>query len=109
MGHPGTRLGWGNEAGVGLQDGVEPEIEETCGSFLEGGSVLAGGRAQVGRGDACMVQFAGVAYIPALQTVGGDLGMELQCQGEVSEGEGLIGVDFCFCEMERAGGKVEVL
>jgi hypothetical protein len=33
--------------------------------------------------------------------------MELQCQGEVSEGEGLIGVDFCFCEMERAGGKVE--
>jgi hypothetical protein len=90
-----------------LQDGVKPEVEKARGSLLEHGSVLACRRAQAGRGDSRMVQFAGVAHIPTLQAFGGDLGMELQCQRAISECKGLIGVDFGLCQVERAGGQIE--
>src|SRR5208282_3399579 len=76
-----ARRGWGTRSGVGLEDGVQPEVEETGGGFFEGGSELAGGGAQVGGGDAGMMQLAGVAHVPALEAVGGDLGMELQGEG----------------------------
>ena len=100
----GRELG---DGGNGLKDGVEPLVEKACGGIFESGGVLEGCGAEVGGGDVCMTQFAGVAYVPALQALGGDLGMELQGQGVVSDGEGLVVVEFCFCEVERAGGEIE--
>ena len=79
-----------------LEDGVEPEVEEAGGGFLEGGGELAGGGAQAGGGDAGVMQLAGVAYVPAFEAFGGYFGMELEGEGVVSEGEGLLVVEFGF-------------
>jgi len=82
-------------------------VEETDGGFLEGGGVLAGGGAEVGGEDVGVVEFTGVAYIPAFKAFGGDFGMELEGEGVVAEGEGLLVVEFGFCEMDGAGGEIE--
>ena len=69
--------------------------------------MFVGGGAEVGGWDVGVVEFAGVAYVPAFEAFGGDFGMELEGQGIFSEGEGLLVVEFGFCEMKRASGKVE--
>ena len=74
-----------------LQDGIEPQLPESRGGLFQCGSVFAGRMRRFGGTDACMVQFTGVAHIPALQAGSGDLGMELQSQREIFDGECLIG------------------
>ena len=68
---------------------------------------MEGGGAEGGGGDRGVLEFAGVAYIPAFEAFGGDFGMELEGEGRVSEGEGLLVVEFGFCEMEGVGGEIE--
>lgn len=54
-----------------------------------------------------MVQFAGMADIPALQPSGCNLGMKLQAQREVFYGKCLMVILFRLGQMKRAGGKIE--
>ena len=58
-----------------LYNRIEPELPEARCSFFERGCVLLSRVPQAGRGDARMVQFTGVADVPALQAGGGDFGM----------------------------------
>ena len=69
--------------------------------------MLESGGAEVGGGDAGVMELAGVAYIPAFEALGGDFGVELQGEGVVAEGEGLLVVEFGFCEVDGAGGEIE--
>ncbi len=85
-----------------LEDRVEPEFPEARGSFFERAGVLPSRTTQAGRGDARMVQFTGVAHIPALQAGGGNFGVELQPQREVTYCKRLILIYFRFCKMKRA-------
>jgi hypothetical protein len=82
-------------------------VEEGCGGFFKGWGVLAGGGAEFGGGDGGVVEFAGVAYVPAFEAFCGDFGMELQGEGVASDGEGLVGIKICLGELDGVGGKVE--
>ena len=70
--------------------------------------MLAGGGAEAGGGDSGVMQLRGVAHVPAFEAVGGDLGMELQGQGEVFDGKGLMGVEFCLARWSAPGGRSKV-
>src|ERR1039458_8973220 len=54
-----------------LQDVIKPEPPEMRRRIFECSGVFAAGRSQAGGGNAGMVQFAGVTYIPAFQSDGG--------------------------------------
>ena len=66
-------------------------------SLFKRGAMFMGSRSQAGDGNACMAQFAGVAYIPAFQSVSGNLGMKLQTECVIAYGKSLIGIGRCFC------------
>ena len=65
------------------------------------------GRPQAGGRYTGMVQFAGMAHIPAFETDSSDLRVELQCEREIVDCKCLMGIEFCLCQVESAGGKIE--
>jgi len=78
----------------GSENRIQPKLPELGRCCFQRLGMLVSRSPQGGHGDSGMVQFAGVADVPAFKVSGRYLRVKLQSQREISNDEGLMRVAF---------------